>query len=141
MGTMEAEMKNEPPAVDAELNAKAKAKLEELKRQRMPKDAQQNLAVTVSKDRPANFQLMYQEVTKLAQMHMLQPDEMYMLGCHMQWLAVQLSDNMRMQSFQNGVMQAIAKKDKPFVERREEKLKKEEEDGKVRVKPEQEETK
>jgi DNA repair exonuclease SbcCD ATPase subunit len=110
-------------------NLKAKMKLEEMKNTRANKT--QNLTVNHSNDKQLNFQFFYEETLTLANMHQITPDELYLMGANMQLMSVNVKNQISMQqpSIQKTVQEMM-----------EEKVLKDEAEGKIRVKPETIET-
>ena len=107
-----------------DLNLKAKTKLQELKNQRSGQTQQIN--VNLANEPAVNFQAFYNEILQLANMHKINPDELYLMGAHLQLASIKVNI-----SAVNNV-QHLTPEEK-------EELKKEQEiaDGKIRVKPEE----
>ena len=107
-----------------ELNLKTKTKLQELKNQRSGQTQQIN--VNIANEPAVNFQCFYNEILQLANMHKINPDELYLMGAHLQLASIKVN------------VSAINNVQHLTPEEKEE-LKREQEiaEGKIRVKPEE----
>lgn len=117
---------------------KLNAKLDEMKKKRAGK-AQQLDIIIENNNKALNFQHSLNEMRQLCEMHGLIPDEVSALASQLQWLAMNVANNQKLQQFQNNLQEQLNQmfnpKEKTHEEKVEEKKAQEVEDGVVRVKP------
>jgi hypothetical protein len=107
-----------------DLNLKTKMKLQELKNQRSGQMLQ--LSVSVGNDPSVNFSSFYNEILQLANMHKITPDELYLMGAHLQLMSVNVKQNAA------GMVQKLTPEEKAEIAKE-----KEINEGKIRIKPDE----
>jgi hypothetical protein len=91
-------------------------------------------------DRAVKFQNALNEMRQICEMHNLMPEEVNALGNQLQWIAMQVNENQKLNGFQKGLEKQLnnmfAPKEKTFEEKQAEKKAQEAEEGIKRVGPE-----